>query len=73
MARQPKDKKWIQGAIKNPGSFTAKAKRAGAVTSRGTISPDFIESAKRSPNPTTRKQAVLAETLGRLSRSKRKK
>lgn len=74
MARQSKQSKnWIKEAIRNPGALTAKAKKAGAITKKGTISPDFIQQAKRSPNPTTRKQAVLAETLGKLNKSKRGK
>ena len=31
--KKKKDKKWIQKAVKNPGSFTAKAKKRG-ITSR---------------------------------------
>ena len=29
-----KDKKWIKKAIKNPGAFTAKAKRKGITTAQ---------------------------------------
>ena len=28
-SKKKSDKKWIQGAIKRPGAFTAKAKKAG--------------------------------------------
>ena len=32
MAEKKKDKKWIKKAIKNPGAFTAKAKKKGITT-----------------------------------------
>jgi len=63
-------KNWIQSAIKHPGALTAKAKAAGGLTKQGTIKQSFIEKAQNSPNPTTRKQANLAETLGKLRRKK---
>ena len=34
MAKEKKDKKWIQDAIKNPGSFTGKAKKRGITTAQ---------------------------------------
>lgn len=63
-----KSKKWIQKAIKKPGSFTAYCKSKGysGVTSA------CIEEGKKSKNPTIRKRAVLAETLRKLSRKKKK-
>jgi len=35
-------KKFIKEAIKRPGALTARARRAGALTARGTIKPSFI-------------------------------
>jgi hypothetical protein len=48
-------KKWIQGAIKKPGSFR---KYCG-----GKVTKACIERGKRSPNLTVRRRARLAETL----------
>ena len=48
-------KKWIQGAIKKPGSFR---KYCG-----GKVTKACIERGKRSPNPKVRRRAHLAETL----------
>lgn len=56
-------KKWIQGAIKNPGAFSAKAKRAGMSTSayaRHVTRKGSKASAK------TKRQANLAKTLGKM-------
>lgn len=55
-----KKKKWIQKAVKNPGSFTAKAKR------RGMTPAAFQRTVLRSPSrydATTRRQANLRKTL----------
>lgn len=57
-------KNWIQKAIKNKGAF--KRYCGGKVTKA------CIESGKKSSNPRIRRQAVLAETLMKL-RKKRKK
>ena len=61
-------KKWIQEAIKRPGAFTRKAKAAG-------MSVKEYESkalSKKSHASTrTKRQAVLARTLGRLRKIKR--
>lgn len=56
--------KWIQKAIKKPGSFTKYAERKGMSMS------EAIEAGKKSPNPTTRKRAVLAETLRKINKGK---
>lgn len=60
------DKNWIKDAIKNPGALTKKAKKAKAMTKKGTIKKGFIEKETKSDNPTTRKQANLAKTLAKL-------
>lgn len=58
-------KKWIAGAIKRPGSFSAKAKRAGKSTAA------YAEEKQDAPG-LLGKQARLAKTLARL-RKRRKK
>lgn len=50
---------WIQGAIKRPGAFTAKAKAAGKSV------PQFAKE-KAGASGTLGKQARLAQTLGKL-------
>lgn len=51
--------KWIQGAIKKPGALheTLGVKKGEKIPNAK------IEKAEHSKNPTTRKRAVLAETL----------
>lgn len=58
-----KNKNWIQGAIKRPGSFSRKAKRAKMSTgayARKVLGPKSKASAR------TKRQARLAQTLGKL-------
>jgi hypothetical protein len=65
---EKKDKKWIQKAVKNPGSFTAKAKK------RGISSAQLQRNVEENPNKydeKTRKQANLRETLVRLNKKKK--
>lgn len=62
-------KKWIQGAIKRPGAFTAKAKKAGMTVAQ--------YRAKVLANPSryskqTVKQAQLAKTLGKMRKKRNK-
>ena len=64
-----KKKKWIQGAIKKPGSFTAWCKRQGF---KG-VTQACIEKGKRSKNPKIRKRANLAQTLRKLTKKKGRK
>jgi hypothetical protein len=64
-AQRPKDapKKWIQGAIRRKGAFRRKASAAGESTA------DYADQvlAKDSTASTrTKRQAVLAQTLGKL-------
>jgi hypothetical protein len=56
------EKKWIQGAIKNPGALRKKL----GVKEGQTIPAKKLDKAAKSSNPTTRKQANLAKTLGKL-------
>lgn len=58
---------WIQGAIKRPGAFSAKAKKAGMSTS-AYASSVLKEGTKASTR--TKKQAVLAKTLSGMRKKK---
>jgi hypothetical protein len=63
-------KKWIQGAIKRPGAFTAKAKKAKMTV------PAFAAAVKKNPSKystTTVRQANLATTLRKISKKRKKK
>jgi hypothetical protein len=65
-----KDKKWIQKAIKRPGAFTAKAKKAKMSV------PAFAAAVKKNPSKystTTVRQANLATTLRKISKKRKKK
>jgi hypothetical protein len=61
MARK---KKWIQGAIKKPGSFTAQAKRAGKSVG------EFAKE-KAGAGGVTGRRARLAMTLRKLGKRRR--
>jgi len=54
--------KWIQGAIKHPGALRKKLH----VKEGEKIPEKKLEKAEHSKNPTTRRQANLAETLKKL-------
>jgi hypothetical protein len=60
-------KKWIQEAIKKPGSFTAQAKKAGTTVLQ------FSRRVAGNPNrynTVTRKRAALAQTLSKMRKKK---
>lgn len=63
-------KKWIQKAIRAPGSLRAQAKREGAITRQGTISRSWLEK-KAKQGGTTGRRARLALTLRKLSKKRR--
>ena len=67
MAAKKSNKNWIAGAIKRPGAFTAKAKKAGksvaGMASAVSKNPDKY-------SPLTRKQASLAKTLRKINKKK---
>lgn len=69
MASKKSDKKWIQGAIKRPGAFTAKAKKAGksvaGMAAAVTKNPDKYSAL-------TVKQANLAKTLRKINKKRSK-
>ena len=56
---RPMAKKWIKGAIKNPGGLH----RALGVPEGEKIPADKMAKAKRSKNPRVRRMAALAGTL----------
>jgi hypothetical protein len=56
-------KHWIKGAIKHPGAFKAKAKRAGMSTA-AYASKVLKKGSKAST--TTKRQARLAKTLSKM-------
>lgn len=55
-------KKWIQSAIKNPGSL----KKSLGVKKGAKIPAAKLKKATHSKNPTLKKRAILAETLRKL-------
>lgn len=67
-AKKKNKKKWIQDAIKNPGAFSAKAKRAGMSTSEYA---NKVLSPKSKASATTKKQAVLAKNLSKMRKKKK--
>lgn len=70
MAVKKDSKKWIKGAIKRPGAFTAKAKKAGKSVA------GMAAAVSKNPekySPLTRKQAALAKTLRKISNKRKKK
>jgi len=61
-------RKWIQGAIKRPGAFTKKAKKAKMSVSKY-ASKVLKKGSKASTR--TKKQAALARTLSKLRKRKK--
>jgi len=61
--------KWIQGAIKRPGAFSAKAKAAGKST--GAYASQVLKEGSKA-STRTKRQAALAKTLSSLRRGKAK-
>jgi hypothetical protein len=60
---------WIVGAVKSgKGKLTAKAKAAGALTSKGTIKKSFLN--KKSKSPVLNKEKALAKTLEAMHKPK---
>jgi hypothetical protein len=57
--------KWIKGAIKKPGAFTAQAKKAGMSTS---AFRDKVLANKEKFSATTVKRANLAKTLSKMKK-----
>jgi len=63
-------KNWIQAAIKSPGALGKKAKKK---TKKGTIPAKELNRLAKSKNPKTRRQAMLAKTLKKISAKRKKK
>lgn len=61
-------KKWIKGAIKHPGAFSKKAKKAGMSTSA--YATKVLKKGSRA-SALTKRQARLARTLARMRRRRR--
>jgi len=62
-------RKWIAGAIKRPGAFTAKAKRSGRTVQAHAT--HIIATDHKRHGTRTFRQAVLARTLGKISRGRK--
>ena len=67
ISKMKKGGNWIQGAIKRPGAFSAKAKAAGKSTAAYAKSV-LKEGSKASTR--TKRQAALAQTLGKMRKKK---
>ena len=65
--RKSSNKKWIQGAIQNPGSFSAAAKAAHMTTAQYAV---FCLRKGSKVSARRKKQAVLAQTLGKMRKKK---
>ena len=70
MARKKKGGKWIKKAIKRPGAFKKKAKKAGMSTSA--YATKVLKKGSKA-STRTKRQAALAKTLGKMRKKKRSK
>ncbi len=62
-------KKWIQGAIKHPGAFTKKAKKAGMSVSA--YATKVLKKGSKA-SAQTKRQAALAKTLRKMHKKRGK-
>lgn len=69
MAKRKKKKKWIASAISKPGALRAQAKRAGALTSKGTIKKAWLRKQAKKGGKIGRR-ARLALTLSKMRKKK---
>jgi hypothetical protein len=65
-----KKKRWIAGAVKRPGAFAAKAKRAGKSTSA--YARSVLKKGSRA-STRTKRQAALARTFAKMRRKRSRK
>tara|TARA_R110000824_G_scaffold241002_1_gene429670 strand:+ start:487 stop:687 length:201 start_codon:yes stop_codon:yes gene_type:complete len=65
VAAKKSDKKWIKKAIKKPGAFKAKAKKAGMSTKE--YAARVLKKGSKA-SPKTKRQASLAKTLSKMRR-----
>tara|TARA_R100001530_G_scaffold133638_2_gene107333 strand:- start:480 stop:701 length:222 start_codon:yes stop_codon:yes gene_type:complete len=70
MAKEKEDKKWIQKAVKNPGAFTAKAKKKGITSAQ--LQANVLAEPNEYDEKTV-KQANLRKTLVGLHKDKKNK
>jgi hypothetical protein len=68
-AKKSSNKNFIQGAIKRPGAFTAKAKKAGMSTQ---AYANKVTAKGSKADTRTKRQANLAKTLSKMSKGKKK-
>ena len=61
-------RRWIQAAIKKPGSFTAQAKKAGKGVQE--FASSVLKKGSKA-SPRTKRRANLARTLAKLTRRKK--
>jgi len=59
-------KKWIKKSIREPGSLRKTAKRAKALTKKGTIKKKWLKKQAKKGSAKTAKRARLALTLSKL-------
>lgn len=62
-------KKWIKGAIKHPGAFRRKAKKAKMSTAK--YASKVLKKGSKA-SATTKRQARLARTLSKMRRRKKR-
>ena len=67
MAKKKRKKKWIKGAIRRPGAFKAKAKRAGMSTSAYARK---VTKKGSKASTRTKRQGNLARTLAKMRKKK---
>jgi len=67
-AKKPTKKNWIKGAVKRPGAFTAKAKKA-----KKTVSAYATSVLKKGSKASklTKQQANLAKTFAKMRKKKK--
>ena len=63
-------KRWIQKAIKKPGSLRATAARMGLVREGENLSESDLRKMAKKGSSTTRRRVALARTLKKLRRKK---
>lgn len=74
--KRSRSTRWIQRAIKKPGSLRATAQRMGLIGKSGTLTKSVLQQlkarAKRTGNTKLLRRVNLAMTLGKLRRRKRR-
>lgn len=68
MSRVKRKKRWIQAAVKRPGAFRAKAKKAGMSTSAYARK---VTKKGSKASTRTKRQGNLAKTLKKMRKKKR--